>query len=111
MNQELSLTDAAVTQLKKLCHEKNGRGLYVDIKPTGCSGYAYDLQVIQEPGAHDRVYPQTDNLFVAISEENLQKFIKGSILDYQREGLLNKRFVFINPNEKATCGCGESFTV
>ena len=33
-----------------------------------------------------------------------------ALSDYAREGL-NEGFKFRNPNEKATCGCGESFTV
>jgi len=31
-------------------------------------------------------------------------------VDYQKHGL-NEGFEFINPIEKARCGCGESFTV
>jgi iron-sulfur cluster assembly protein len=37
-------------------------------------------------------------------------YLEGTQLDYAREGL-NEGFKFSNPNEKATCGCGESFTV
>ena len=37
-------------------------------------------------------------------------YLDGTELDYAREGL-NEGFKFRNPNEKATCGCGESFTV
>ena len=37
-------------------------------------------------------------------------FLKGSLVDYQKEGL-NQGIKFINPNAKAVCGCGESFTI
>ena len=37
-------------------------------------------------------------------------FLKGSLIDYQDDGL-NKGIKFINPNAKAVCGCGESFTL
>ena len=37
-------------------------------------------------------------------------YLKGTELDYVKEGL-NEGFKFINPNEKARCGCGESFSV
>ena len=37
-------------------------------------------------------------------------FLLGSIMDY-REDKLSSRFVFDNPNEKSTCGCGESFSI
>jgi iron-sulfur cluster assembly protein len=31
-------------------------------------------------------------------------------MEYKRQGL-NEGFDFVNPKEKARCGCGESFTV
>jgi iron-sulfur cluster assembly protein len=31
-------------------------------------------------------------------------------MDHKRQGL-NEGFEFINPQEKARCGCGESFTI
>jgi iron-sulfur cluster assembly protein len=37
-------------------------------------------------------------------------YLDGTEVDYAREGL-NEGFKFTNPNEKARCGCGESFTV
>lgn len=109
MNPTLQLTDAAIKQLTKLCAEQNGRGLYINIKKTGCSGYAYDLKIINQAAADDLVFPQINQLFVAISKNHIA-FISGSTLDYVREGV-NARFKFINPNETGSCGCGESFTI
>jgi iron-sulfur cluster assembly protein len=37
-------------------------------------------------------------------------YIDGTVLDFEKEGL-NEGFKFNNPNVKAECGCGESFTV
>ena len=37
-------------------------------------------------------------------------YIDGTEVDYQKDGL-NEGFEFNNPNSKAECGCGESFTV
>ena len=37
-------------------------------------------------------------------------FLLGSIMDYKTDKL-SSRFVFQNPNEKSTCGCGESFSI
>jgi iron-sulfur cluster assembly protein len=37
-------------------------------------------------------------------------YLEGVEVDYRREGL-NAAFRFNNPNVKASCGCGESFTV
>jgi iron-sulfur cluster assembly protein len=37
-------------------------------------------------------------------------YLIGTTLDYVDEKV-KSGFVFINPNEKASCGCGKSFTV
>ena len=37
-------------------------------------------------------------------------FLLGSEMDYSTDKL-SSRFVFNNPNEKSTCGCGESFSI
>jgi len=105
----ITLTPNAQTQLKKICAKEQGNGLYINIKTTGCSGYAYDLSVIPTPHEEDIVFPQEQNLFVAIAPKNLP-LVDGSVIDYVREGL-NAHFKFINPHEKNVCGCGESFSV
>ena len=43
-----------------------------------------------------------------------ESLVKNLVIDYVLEsgqGLKQKRLVFINPNEKNRCGCGESFTI
>ena len=37
-------------------------------------------------------------------------YLDGTEIDFGKEGL-NEGFKFVNPNEKARCGCGESFSV
>ena len=41
-------------------------------------------------------------------------FVKDLVIDYVSDaitGIKQKRLVFVNPNEKNRCGCGESFTI
>jgi iron-sulfur cluster assembly protein len=37
-------------------------------------------------------------------------FLKGCVLDYDTS-LMSKGFMLSNPNAKASCGCGQSFSV
>jgi iron-sulfur cluster assembly protein len=46
---------------------------------------------------------------IYVDPESLN-FLKGSMVDYSDDGL-NKGIKFHNPNAKAVCGCGESFTI
>ena len=52
---------------------------------------------------------QQNNIKVYI-DPKATMFLIGSEMDYSTDKL-SSRFVFKNPNEKSTCGCGESFSI
>jgi iron-sulfur cluster assembly protein len=61
-----------------------------------------------EVGANDSLFESHDAT-VVVDREALA-YLDGSTLDFVREGL-KESFKFDNPNAKAQCGCGESFSV
>lgn len=105
----ITLTQQAADHISRYLEKRGkGLGLRLGVRTTGCSGMAYKLEYVDEPAAEDQVFEQL-GVKVFIDPQSLQ-FLDGTQLDYGREGL-NEGFRFTNPNEKATCGCGESFTV
>lgn len=110
----ISLTDAAADHIKNmLAKEKNGLGFRLSIKKTGCSGYAYQPSIIEKVNAEDMHFTTKNGVEVYVDPGCVQ-FIKDLVIDYVDDnttGIKQKRLVFINPNEKNRCGCGESFTV
>lgn len=105
----ISLTEAAAGQVRAHL-EKRGRGLglRLGVKTTGCSGMAYVLEFADSVEEDDQVF-EDKGVKVVISPKSLA-YLDGAELDYGREGL-NEGFRFTNPNEKARCGCGESFSI
>lgn len=105
---EITLTQQAADYIRHYL-EKRGRGLglRLGVKPAGCSGMAYQLEYVDQPAADDQVFEQF-GARVYVSPDHLP-YLQGTELDYAREGR-NEGFRFKNPNEKAACGCGESFT-
>ena len=105
----IALTENAARQIRKsLAKRGSGVGLRVGVKKVGCSGLAYTFDYADEIGANDALFESHDAKLV-VSEEAIQ-YLDGSTLDFVREGL-KESFRFENPNVKAQCGCGESFTV
>jgi iron-sulfur cluster assembly protein len=82
--------------------------LRVSVKGGGCSGLMYQLAIDEHASDTDVVIESGDVRIVVDRKSKL--FLLGLTLDYTT-GLNGKGFVFSNPNAKATCGCGESFTV
>ncbi len=105
----ISLTEKAANHIQNYLNKRGkGIGLRLGVRTTGCSGMAYKLEYVDEADDHDQVF-ESFNVKVFVDPKSLA-YIDGTQLDYVREGL-NEGFKFTNPNEKASCGCGESFTV
>lgn len=82
--------------------------LRLGVKGGGCSGFSYVIEFADEVRPRDHVF-EFDGLKVVVDPKSLV-FLNGSVLDYEVK-LMQHGFKFVNPNEKSTCGCGESFTV
>ena len=99
-----AIRDCIVAEDKQV----DGAYLRVAVKGGGCSGLMYDLSIDSEAKEDDMVVEVEDVRIVVDKKSKL--FLHGLTLDYTT-GLNGKGFIFSNPNAKATCGCGESFTV
>ncbi|TPE54466.1 iron-sulfur cluster assembly accessory protein [Maribrevibacterium harenarium] len=77
-------------------------------KESGCTGYAYVLDIVSAPEPGDVVL-NCDGIKLAIDDESLN-LLRGTEIDLVREGV-NQVVKFNNPNVVAECGCGESFSV
>ncbi|AWP75642.1 MULTISPECIES: iron-sulfur cluster assembly protein IscA [Bordetella] len=105
----VTLTQSAANHVGRYLQKRGkGIGLRLGVRTTGCSGMAYKLEYVDEQAADDVVF-DSFGVKVFVDPKSLA-YLDGTELDYAREGL-NEGFRFSNPNEKATCGCGESFTV
>ncbi|GAB2792340.1 iron-sulfur cluster assembly protein IscA [Halomonas shantousis] len=105
----ISITSAAAQQIRHVLDERgHGLGLRVAVKPSGCSGYSYVLDVADEPKDNEEMF-EDHGVKVFVDQEALN-ILDGSEVDYVSEGL-NRFFRFNNPNVKDQCGCGESFSV
>ena len=110
-NAILSLTDAAKTRVNHLVSVSKEPviGIRVGVSKGGCSGLTYKIDYAKEVVAGDEVIELNEQAKILV-ESNAILYLLGTTMDYIEE-TLSSRFVFQNPNEKNTCGCGESFNV
>lgn len=104
----VTLTPAAVEQMRTLLSQPEPKMIRIGVKNRGCSGLSYHLEYVDKPAKFDEVVEQ-DGVKVVIDSKALFSII-GSEMDWH-EDKLSQRFVFRNPNIKEQCGCGESFMV
>ena len=104
----ISLTPSATERVRHFIAQDGGLGLRLGVRKTGCSGWAYTVELADAIAADDVVFEQGD-VKVVVNRDSLA-FLDGSTVDFVAEGL-GSTFRFNNPNVADECGCGESFTV
>lgn len=104
----ISLTQSATERVKSFMVRDGGVGLRLGVKKTGCSGWAYTVELARDIQDGDVVFEQ-DDVKIVVANDSLS-FLDGSVIDFAAEGL-GSAFQFSNPNVTEECGCGESFTI
>lgn len=104
----ITLTDTAAERVRRYLATDGGEGLRVGVRRTGCSGWAYSVQLAGSISEEDIVF-ENKGIRVVVSPDSLS-FVDGSEIDFVTQGL-NRTFQFNNPNVTDECGCGESFTI
>jgi len=103
----MTLTERAAGRIRELIdqNEKTLVGVRVGVKNAGCAGMSYTLDPVETPdSADDVVNAHGVDVYV---DPKAVLFLLGSTMDYE-ETKLRSGFVFNNPNEVSSCGCGES---
>ncbi len=104
----LSLTPKAADKVREI-RELEGlgeQGLRVRVIGGGCSGFSYDLFFEDETNELDQTF-ESHGIPIFIDMMSFQ-YLEGTEIDYV-EGLHGAGFKFLNPQAKASCGCGSSF--
>ncbi|MBS0661724.1 MAG: iron-sulfur cluster assembly accessory protein [Verrucomicrobia bacterium] len=103
------LTASAGTKAAALM-AREGQGNYLRIAITGggCNGLSYKLKFAPEPRRGD-ILVRTAGVAVVVDSKSAL-YLKGTHLDYS-DAMVAGGFKFSNPNAKASCSCGESFSV
>ena len=111
MNKLLSITSNATSQIKKIMigAPEGMDSIVIGVDKTGCSGYSYKIDFGNSSNLQHFEIINQDGAKILI-DPKATMFLLGSVMDYKQDKL-SSRFVFENPNEKSTCGCGESFSI
>src|SRR6195256_60326 len=105
--QVVRLTEAAADRIKYVMRSatKPVVGVRVGVKNGGCAGMTYTMEYADAVSPADEVV-EDKGVRVLIDPKAIL-FLIGTEMDYKADKL-SAQFVFNNPNQTSTCGCGES---
>ncbi len=106
----VTLTEAAASRVREIMEaaDKPYVGLRVGVKNGGCAGQEYTLAYAEAVEPFDEVVE--DKGVTVLIESKAVLFLIGTEIDYVTDRLASK-FMFRNPNQTDSCGCGESVTI
>ena len=106
INVNLTVTENAQSMLEQAFGDDRSMALLVGVLSGGCSGYMYDLQIV------DNTDIDCQELSIAgfriLVPNSSSHLLDGIEIDYE-DRLMGGGFKINNPNAKSSCGCGESF--
>ena len=103
------MTPAAGVKVAALIARENQGGfLRIAISGGGCNGLSYKMKFVPTPKRGD-ILVRTGGAQVLVDSKSAL-YLKGTHVDYSA-AMVAGGFKFSNPNAKASCSCGESFSV
>ena len=104
----MTLTEAAARRAQELLSASDKAALRVGVKNGGCAGMSYTLEFADAVGPYDEVV-EDKGVKVVIDPKALM-FLLGTQMDFETNKL-GAGFIFNNPNQTGSCGCGELVSI
>jgi iron-sulfur cluster assembly accessory protein len=109
MTNTVTVTERAARRIGEILKgEPAGTMLRVSVEGGGCSGFQYKFDMDRDKADDDIVIER--NAAVVLIDPMSLGYLGGSEIDYV-DDLIGASFKVINPNIKAACGCGTSFSL
>jgi len=106
---DLTMTDRAARRIGEILKtEPSGAMLRLSVLGGGCSGFQYKFDV-EKTKTDDDAAIVRDGVTMLVDSVSLQ-YLAGSEVDFV-EDLIGASFKVNNPQAKASCGCGTSFSL
>ena len=105
---DISFTKSAKAAMRTEFQGVEGsRVLIISAQSGGCSGYLYDMKIVQDPD--DDSFQRLDVEGMSILVHNKDSaLLTGITIDF-KDSLMGGGFQIVNPNADRACGCGQSF--
>jgi len=104
----IEFTESAVHAISQsMADDMESHVLIISVQSGGCSGYLYEMNIIENPEEGSFQTFDVEGVKVVIHNKD-SSILDGISVDYKNT-LMGGGFQINNPNADKTCGCGQSF--
>ena len=104
----IEVTDSAKIAIENsMSEDGEGSVLLISAESGGCSGYLYDMKIVDRPEEEGYQSISVGERTIMIHDRD-SDLLNGIVLDY-KDTLMGGGFQITNPNADRSCGCGQSF--
>ena len=108
----ITLSESAANEIKSIIEQNKlpagATRLRVGVKGGGCSGFSYMLDLTEEPKGEADEEIEAHGVKI-LCDMKSYLYLNGVEIDFKSD-MMQKGFVFKNPNATSSCGCGSSFS-
>lgn len=102
----ITITDAARNKIISVLNEENSNLIRFGLQGGGCNGFQYYFS-IEEKREDDDLEFILDDKHTLLIDSMSNMYLDDAEIDYKKD-LMGESFIFKNPNQKTSCGCGQS---
>lgn len=102
----IKITENARSKMVDVLIDEKSRMLRFGLQGGGCNGFQYYFAVESEKAEDDSEISLGDG-YIMLVDAMSAMYLEEAEIDYKKD-LMGETFVFNNPNQKTSCGCGNS---
>ena len=102
----ITITEKAKEKIVSILQDEGASLLRFGLRGGGCSGFTYYFEITQDKDEDDFEINLDDSHKLLVDPMS-GMYLENSEIDYKKD-LMGESFVFNNPNQQTSCGCGNS---
>lgn len=102
----INLTEPAKQKMLSILEEEGATMVRFGLQGGGCNGFQYFITLEEKQEEDDFEIPLDDSRKLLVDAAS-GMYLEEAEIDYKKD-IMGETFVFKNPNQKTSCGCGNS---
>jgi iron-sulfur cluster assembly protein len=103
----IKISDAAKDKIISILTEEKAGTIRFGLQGGGCNGFTYFLAIENDPISEDDFEFPLGESHKLVVDAASSMYLDSAEVDYKKD-IMGETFVFNNPNQTSSCGCGNS---